>query len=41
MKIKQYFVIGSEEWKTTVKWSLLLGIALGLMVGSKYLLDTL
>lgn len=41
MKIKNYFVIGSPEWKATVKWSLLLGAALGLMFGSIYLLNTL
>ncbi|GIP17702.1 hypothetical protein J40TS1_33440 [Paenibacillus montaniterrae] len=41
MKFKHYFVIGSTEWRTTVKWSLIAGVVLGLMIGTSYLLNTL
>jgi len=41
MKFKNYFVIGTSEWSVTVKWSLLAGVALGLLIGSAYLLRVL
>lgn len=39
--IKKYFVIGSSEWKVTVKWSMLLGVMLGVLMGTAYLLNVL
>lgn len=39
MKLKDYFVIGTVEWKSTVKWSLIAGVALGIMAGTVYLLN--
>lgn len=35
MNIKDYFTIGSQKWKTTVKWCLLIGLIIGLIIGAK------
>lgn len=35
MNIKDYFTIGSPEWKITVKWCLLIGLIMGLIIGAK------
>ncbi|MFC6333245.1 hypothetical protein ACFP56_11470 [Paenibacillus septentrionalis] len=40
MNFKEYFVIGTAEWKSTVKWSLIAGVALGIVAGTFYLLNT-
>ena len=39
--LKKYFTIGTEEWKTTVKYSLRLGLTVGLFAGFAILLEVL
>lgn len=39
--MKEYFKIGTEEWKITVKWSLTIGLILGLISGLNILLEIL
>lgn len=39
--MKSYFNMRDEKWKTTVKWSLRLGLILGLIAGTVILLEKL
>lgn len=36
--MKEYFKIGTEKWKMTVKISILMGFGIGLLTGVKILL---
>ena len=35
--MSEYFDMKSDKWKTTVKWCLRMGVALGLIIGGKIL----
>jgi len=37
--MKDYFVIGSEKWKNTVKFCVMLGSFIGLLVGAKMIIN--
>lgn len=39
--LKKYFTIGTEEWKTTVKYCLKFGLGVGLFAGFSILLKVL
>lgn len=36
--LKLYFKIGSPKWRITVKWCLIFGFVIGLLVGVKLIL---
>ncbi|MDD4036695.1 MAG: hypothetical protein PHS45_05195 [Bacilli bacterium] len=38
MSIKKYFLVGTDEWKITVKWCVLIGACIGIITGISLLI---